>query len=225
MRGRWQHPLIYLCVAGLVTGAAMASFGSVDLISLWGVCAAVVAVICSASKYCFCHRAFSDFKGELGALGLLFWVNLLMIPVYLLWTTANGELGLFFSAERFRLATAVPLTGVAALGGVRALTQYVVLLVVSATSMSTANIFTQILNIVIAIPLQQTLVTPLLGTGVSLVCGCAPLYAFLKSSKTALPWIDEHFPYIRRWAQAREATATEKNGPQPQTLAGHPMHA
>ena len=35
-------------------------------------------------------------------------------------------------------------TGTAMLGGVRALTQYVVLIFVSATSMSTANTFTQV---------------------------------------------------------------------------------
>ena len=200
IHGRWQHPLIYMTVMGLVAGAAISSFGSIGG-SLWGLGAAVTAVLCSASKYVFCHKAFSDFKGELGALALLFWVDLLMVPVYLLWTLANGELFVFFAPDNFNPLTIAPLTGVAAMGGVRALTQYVVLLVVSATSMATANVFTQILNIIISIPLQLTFVSPLLGLGISIVCTFAPLYAFLKASKTALPWIDEHFPFISRWAQ------------------------
>ena len=196
---KWQHVLIYCSVCGLVVGAVMASIGSVARLSIFGLCSAVVAVLCSSSKYVFCHKAFRDFKGELGALALLFWVDLLMIPVYILWTALNGSLFTFFSPQNLNALTIVPLTGTAALGGVRALTQYFVLLVVSATSMSTANIFTQILNIVLSIPLQGTPITPFLGTGIGLVCTFSVLYTFFKSSTTALPWIDERLPFLRRW--------------------------
>ena len=84
------------------------------------------------------------------------------------------------------------MTGTAGLGGIRALTQYVVLLFVTATSMSTANIFTQILNIVISIPIQHTVVTAPLGAGIGLVVVFSALYTFLKNSKAALPWVDAH---------------------------------
>lgn len=190
VHGKFQPIVIYLVVLGLVAGAVLASLGSVEKLSLWGICAAVVAVLCSSSKYVFTHKAFSAFKGELGALALLFWVDLFMVPIYLVWTIGNGELVDMFSVAFTDTTTTIAFTFTAALGGVRALTQYVVLVFVTATSMSTANIFTQILNILISIPIQGTLVTPYLGAGIFLVMSCSATYTLFKTNKTALSYCD-----------------------------------
>ena len=84
------------------------------------------------------------------------------------------------------------LAGTAALGGVRALTQYVVLVFVSATSMSTANIFTQILNICFSLVLQsdEIDVTAALIAGIITVVTFSSMYAFIKAYKPLLPWLD-----------------------------------
>ena len=83
--------------------------------------------------------------------------------------------------------------GTAALGGVRALTQYVVLVFVSATSMSTANIFTQILNIGFSLVLQsdEITVTAALITGIITVILASGMYAFIKSYKPFLQSVDD----------------------------------
>lgn len=183
VHGQWQRWQIYAAVFGLVAGATLASVGSFDRISAWGVAAACLAVLSSASKYVFTHRAFHAFKGELGALALLFWVDLLMAPIYLVWTLGNGELVQMFRVAFASTRVTLAFTFTGALGGVRALTQYVVLMFVSATSMSTANIFTQVLNIAISIPLQRTPLTPYLGAGILLVIGSSAAYTLLKAHK------------------------------------------
>jgi len=189
---KWQHPVVYLTVSLVVLGAVLASLGSVTKISAYGVIAAVVAVLASACKYVFTHSAFREFKGEMGALSLLFWVDLLIAPIYLAWTLINGELQTFFEED---LAHDGPLfwqvTGTAALGGVRALTQYLVLNFVTATSLGTANLVQQSLNIFISIPIQHIQVTPYLASGIVVVLIFSGFYTYIKSNKPFLAWIDE----------------------------------
>jgi hypothetical protein len=79
----------------------------------------------------------------------------------------------------------------AALGGVRAVSQYFVLALVTATSMSTANMTTQVLNILISIPIQHTNVTPFLVIGICVTICSSVFYAFIKAHKPFLPWFDE----------------------------------
>ena len=190
---KWQHALVYLTVTLLVVGAVLASVGSFDQISMDGILAACAAVLCSASKYVFTHKTFQAFKGELGALALLFWVDLLVLPIYLAWTLSNGELATLVGVATHSPRVFFLVSGTAALGGVRALTQYLVLIFVSATSMSTATIFTQILNVVISIPIQpeRTPITPALVSGVTLTMLLSAFYAFIKAHKPFIPWVDE----------------------------------
>jgi len=187
---RFQHLLVYFAVCMLVVGAVLASVGSVSRLNALGVVAACVAVLCSASKYVFIHGALRKFKGELGSLALLFWIDLFMIPIYLVWTLSNGELSDLFNVAFADVTTFWQMTGTAALGGVRALTQMLVLAFVSATSMATANIFTQILNIVISIPIQNTDITPALIAGIVVVVVFSTLYTFIKAHKPFIPWFD-----------------------------------
>lgn len=185
-----QHRLVYATVATIVLGAVLASVGSVTRTSTYGVAAACMAVLSSASKYVFTHSAFKEFKSEMGALSLLFWVDIFMCPIYFVWTILNGELALLFSDVFTSASTFWLMTATAALGGVRALTQYLVLIFVTATSMSTANVLTQSLNILISIPLQSTALTPHLAFGIGLVIPFSALYALIKAHKPCLPMLD-----------------------------------
>ena len=116
-----------------------------------------------------------------------------MIPFYLIPAIINGELvaltehalsdGGFFGVMTF----------IAALGGVRALTQFVVLLFVSATSMSTANQSAQAINILISLPIQHTPITPALVIGFCTVIAFSSFYAVCKMKASVLGWFDDQF--------------------------------
>jgi len=209
---KWQHWLVYLTVGTLCVGAALAALGSdITRISTFGVASAVVAVVSSASKGAFTHKAFQAFKKDLGPLALLFWVDLLMIPFYLIPAIINGELvaltehalsdGGFFGVMTF----------IAALGGVRALTQFVVLLFVSATSMSTANLTTQQLNILVSFTPINTgphpPVTGLLISGIAITLSVSSFYAYIKAHRPFLAKVDEVLPAC---APKKEAESDKK---------------
>ena len=184
LSGKWQHGAVYLSVLCVVLGAALTSVSQIDKITALGLCSAIAAVFCSASKYVFAHAAFKEFKGVMGPLALLFWVDILMMPVYIVWVLINHEVSNLFAAH-LSAGKWLQFTFTAGLGGVRALTQYVVLTFVSATSMSTANIFTQILNICISMMWQHTHTSPELFIGIIITIGFSFLYAHLKSDKNA----------------------------------------
>lgn len=186
-----QHPLVYVAIMFLVVGALFASLGSIERMNIWGVVAACIAVLCSASKAVFTHNAFKKFKGEMGPLSLLFWLDLLMIPLFVVWTGISGELVAMYKFVTADMSVFLQMTGTAALGGVRALTGMLVLSLVTATSMSTANIFTQILNIIISIPIQGTEVTPALLAGVVIVICASASYTVMKSFKGCLLGVDK----------------------------------
>jgi len=184
---KMQHPIVYGSVFGLVIGAALATVGDVKGFDAGGVIAACVAVLCSASKYAFTHAAFKQFKSQLGALSLLFWVDLLMLPIFIPWVLISGEL-VDLLESGMSAGAWWQFTGTAALGGVRALTQYLVLKLVTATSMSTANIFTMVLNIILnfIIPhehVPEPSVTLFMGIG--LVVFFSALYTWFKADKNA----------------------------------------
>merc|ERR1719424_1190670 len=96
---KFQHAIIYVAVLGVVLGAVLTSVSDIDKLSFAGVSAAVGAVLCSASKYVFAHAAFRKYKGVMGPLALLFWVDILMVPIYIVWVLANGELRRLFDAH------------------------------------------------------------------------------------------------------------------------------
>jgi predicted histidine transporter YuiF (NhaC family) len=106
---------------------------------------------------------------------------------------ANGEIIMVFEAnmnatEWFRF------TGTAALGGVRALAQFFVLSYTTATTMSVANTFALVLNIVISLIWQDEEDDEenegeiiLLYAGIGVVILFSAFYAYLKSSTHAWP--------------------------------------
>jgi len=211
-----QHTATYFVVMVMVIGAALSAVSNFDNADTWGIICALIAVMCSASKYVFTHKAFREFKDQMGPLALLFWVDLLMIPIYLVWAGANGEMYQMFAYLGDNPGEWGSFTGTAALGGVRALTQYVVLIFVSATSMSTANTFTQILNMIISIFTQKGTrnevdVTGMLISGISLVCVFSLTYTALKTDKRILAYIDEHVPICAEGAICAKLKAEQKD--------------
>lgn len=183
-----QHPIVYGAIAGLVLGAALSVFSDIDKISMQGVLSACLAVLCSSSKTAFTHNAFKKYKSVLGPLALLFWVDLLMLPIFTPWVLINRELFDLLDSG-MDAAAWWQFTGTAALGGVRALTQMAVLSRVSGTSTSVANVFTMAINITLSFFLNlsghQPEITPLLITGVSLVVIFSAVYTYLKVDKYA----------------------------------------
>ena len=189
--GKFQHPIIYGTVSGLVVGAILVSVSDINRVNVTGVLFACAAVLCSASKYAFTHAAFRQYQGKLSALSLLFWVDLLMIPIFIPWVWANGEVVLLLNAN-MNATEWWQFTGTAALGGVRALTQFFVLSYTTATTMSVANTFALVLNIVISLIWQDEEDDEenggeiiLLYAGIGVVILFSAFYAYLKSSKDA----------------------------------------
>lgn len=184
LHGKWQHPIVFGAVLGVMAGAVLVSVANVSKLNAIGVVSAIIAVLCSASKAAFTHAAFKKYKKHMGALALLFWVDLLMIPIFIPWVLVNGELVQLFESG-MSAAQWWQFTGTAALGGVRALTQFLVLSMVTATSTSIVNIFALVFNIIISMFWQPTEVTPMLIIGVVMVPIFTALYTYLKSDKYA----------------------------------------
>ena len=65
------------------------------------------------------------------------------------------------------------------------------LVFVTATSMSTANIFVQVFNILISIPIQHTTVTGQLVAGICLTILFSFVYAYIKANRAFLPAFDK----------------------------------
>ena len=191
---RHQHFMIYLAVSCVVLGALVVSVsqgGGKD--NAVGLLAACVAVLSSASKYALTHHTFKTFKGVLGPNALLFWLDLLMIPIYVLWILIGDGIGVMHELDILKSAAFTDaaifwqFTGTAGLGGVRAVSQFVMLFFVSATSMSLTNIFTQILNILISVVLQpdKMVVNPPMVIGIVIVVISFFTYTHLKTHKAA----------------------------------------
>merc|ERR1719373_792316 len=117
-----------------------------------------------------------------------------MIPVFVPWVLLNGEFALLFITSTHSYQEWINMILTAGVGGVRALTQFVVLQFVSATSMSAANIFTQILNILVSLPLQHTPLTQNLVTGIVFTICASGGYYVLKNYPRAIPEIDRACP-------------------------------
>jgi len=194
--GNLQHWSVYVAVFGLVIGAAFATTGStgIDRYSTYGLIAAMIQVSCSASKYVFAHGILKKHKGALSSLSLLFWLDLFMVPVYIPWVAINGEFAALFIQQTHSCGEWANMIFTSGVGGVRALTQFIVLSYVSATSMSAANIFTQILNILISLPIQHTPLTRNLVIGILFTLSASGGYYVLKNYPDAIPKIDKECP-------------------------------
>merc|ERR1719454_1060362 len=105
-----------------------------------------------------------------------------MIPIYIPWVSANGEFAALFIAETHSGSEWIQMIFTSGVGGIRALTQFIVLSYVTATSMSAVNIFTQILNILVSLPIQHTPLTQNLAIGISFTLVASSSYYVLKNN-------------------------------------------
>jgi len=211
LRGNWQHPVAYAIISLLVIGAILTNVGSSDELSAYGVVAAIIAVLSSATKSVFARQILHTFKKELGALALLFWVDLFMIPVYTVWTTPGGELQHMFDVVFNDSGKFWKLTGTAALGGARALLQYTLLYFLTAASTAVANTSTQSINEIITTPIKHHKATAELLSGITVSITGAVLYALFKLNRSCREWVDRQLPAsCRRCPCSRESSAAEK---------------
>jgi len=212
LRGNWQHPVAYAIISLLVIGAILTNVGSGDELSAYGVTAAGIAVLASATKSVFARQILVSFKKELGALALLFWVDLFMIPVYTIWTTPGGELQHMFDVVFHDSGKFWNLTGTAALGGARALLQYTLLYFLTAASTAVANTATQSINLIITTPIKHHKATAELLGGITVSILGAVLYAVFKLNRSCREWVDRQLPVACRTCPCakRESGVAEK---------------
>jgi len=188
-----QHIIVYLTVCCLVVGAVFVALGTpITRFSMFGTICACLAVLCSASKAVFTHNAFKKYKKVLGPMALLFWVDIMMLPIYIVWTLLDGELVVMYkdAAPWADMHKFWMLTMTGSLGGVRALMGFYVLSFISATSTAVVNIFTQDVNILISIPIQHIKVGAKLAGGVTISMTSSGFYTFIKTYKPFLKAVD-----------------------------------
>ena len=85
---KYAHIVTYVTVVLIIIGAILAAQAPShrDGNATLGLASACIAVLCSASKAVFTHSAFKKFKSQMGAMPLLFWVDIFMLPFYIVAT-------------------------------------------------------------------------------------------------------------------------------------------
>ena len=80
------HPAIYAIIAVLCCGPiVMATAGAPEKINGVGVIMQILGVICSACKGVFLHALLSTVKKDLGGVGVLFWIDAIILLVLVPW--------------------------------------------------------------------------------------------------------------------------------------------
>ncbi|KAL3921928.1 MAG: hypothetical protein SGPRY_004734, partial [Prymnesium sp.] len=222
-----HHPVMWLVVALLCVGPILTSAGSSQSdVSVFGIIMMVAAVLSGAFKYVYAHAAMKTYKNELGTLGFLFWIEIIVAIMLVPWAIANGEaaelmvlLGLASSKYGSAKSTGdvLLLLGTAAFGGVRIYTQFAFLKETSATSLSMSNLAIQALSIMLSIIFFAKPMTMLLGLGVSFTIIMSSIYAYLKIMKIFELSKPEH---SRVEACKRLAPMSEPAGIQRETADG-----
>jgi len=194
-----HHPVLWLVVALICIGPVLISMGSSTkkTDTFFGGLMMVAAVVSGAFKYVFAHAAMKTYKHELGTLGFLLWVEIIVAVMLTPWAIANGEaaelmvkMGVVSSPEAggaSSMGNALLFLGTAALGGVRIYTQFAFLKETSATSIAMSNLAIQALTIILSIIVFNTHLTLLLGLGVTITIVMSSVYAYLKISKVLEP--------------------------------------
>lgn len=187
---RMQHPFVYTVVAALCAGPMLIAFDPFQErkdprhanTKLIGCLLMLLAVVTAACKYVFTKSIIETTKKELGSFAFLFWIDVFIVCVLVPWSLVNGELvALFRYPKNGGMWVVLVLT--ATLGGVRALSQFVVLRLVSATSLAAANLATQSLTISLSIFLFGLKVTAFLVCGILLTLIASATYTYLKVSQ------------------------------------------
>ena len=147
------HPAIYAIIAVLCCGPiVMATAGAPEKINGVGVIMQILGVICSACKGVFLHALLSTVKKDLGGVGVLFWIDAIILLVLVPWALANGELVELLHTPK-NVGDWFNLLFTAVLGGVRFYSQVLVLKFHPASSLAVANLAFQAINIYLSLAL------------------------------------------------------------------------
>jgi drug/metabolite transporter (DMT)-like permease len=178
-----QHPLIYMTISLLVAGAIFTNLGSqASETNPLGIMMMMIAVLASSTKNVFIKKTLDETKKHYSSLAFLFWLDCFILLVLVPWSVINGEASILLFQPR-PLGEWVQLTATAAFGGVRALSQFMVLAYASATTLPTASLTTQTLTILLSIPIFHTQLTVYMVIGVSITLSASALYTYFKISK------------------------------------------
>ena len=188
------HPAIYAIIAVLCCGPiVMATAGAPEKINGVGVIMQILGVICSACKGVFLHALLSTVKKDLGGVGVLFWIDAIILLVLVPWALANGDLVELLHTPK-NVGDWFNLLFTAVLGGVRFYSQVLVLKFHPATSLAVANLAFQAVNMYLSIGLfgwpanveysehaDRMKVQMIAGTVVTL--SAAAVFSYLKVSR------------------------------------------
>merc|ERR1719409_1361264 len=146
----------------------------------------MVAVLASSTKNVFIKKTLDETKKHYSSLAFLFWLDCFILLVLVPWSVINGEASILLFQPR-PVGEWVQLIATAAFGGVRALSQFMVLAYASATTLSTASLTTQTLNIKLSIPIFHTALTTYMVIGIAITLSASGLYTYFKISKVLEP--------------------------------------
>ena len=130
----------------------MATAGAPEKINGVGVIMQILGVVCSACKGVFLHALLSTVKKDLGGVGVLFWIDAIILLVLVPWSLANGELVDLLHTPK-NVGDWFNLLFTAVLGGVRFYSQVLVLKFHPASSLAVANLAFQAINIYLSLAL------------------------------------------------------------------------
>jgi len=194
VRKKLSHPMIYLIILFLCTGPIVAQVGApADDISVLGIIVQLMGVTCSACKYVFAHAVMQTCKKDLGTFSFLFWIDTMILFILVPWALihqvdyGDGQRGPELVALLKDPENALDwfnLLFTAILGGVRFFSQLLVLRVTTATSLSTANLAFQAINIYLSLAIfGKPTLTAGLVCGSLITLGSAGVYTYFKMSK------------------------------------------
>ena len=179
----WQY-LLVLTIAGGMSIMLYGTFSDIERAesasfeqTAVGVAAMSVALLATSTKYVALHAIIRNFRKELGALSFLFWFEVFTMTFVVPWSIADGELGQLVATPS--LNSQLMLYGVAALGGVRFLTQLLALRVMSPTSLSVANVGAHLLVAAISFGVLHVYVNTAIVLGFVITLGALLGYVYV----------------------------------------------
>ena len=184
-----HHPVIFLLIGLLCLGSVLVKFGSSDYdATAYGIVMMTLAVISGAFKYVIAHEVIRRFREQLGVLAFTFWVEVLVAIMLTPWALLNGE------AQRLIFGDAVSsardwalLWFTGAYGGVRIISQFMLLVHTSATTLALSNVAIQAFTTILGIFLFGTPLTAPLAAGVAVTLLATAGYTYVKVSKVLEP--------------------------------------
>jgi len=179
-----KAPTVYLLVLVLTGGTAALLLGTfaqeeapLDQTAV-GVIAMLVGLLATSTKYVALHAIIRNYRDELGSLSFLFWTEIFTMVFVVPWSIADGELGTLVATKDIKLQVGLYVT--AGLGGVRFLSQVIVLRLFSPTTLSVANVGAHLLAAALSLVVFKSLTwNPLVITGLTVVALSLGFYCYL----------------------------------------------